>query len=57
MIYYKGIVGHYTIVLIFPDHLGRMAKIYLKGNTKKREKNVKGRDDTSTIPTTIFIYL
>ena len=58
MIYYKGIVGHYTIVLKFDRSLGKNDKDVLKGEYQREGiKYEGGGDDTSRIPTTIFICL
>ena len=55
MIYYKGIVRHYTIVLKFHRSLGKNGKNILKEEYRKKGIKYKGGDDTSIILTTIFI--
>ena len=56
MIYYKGIVGPYTIVLKFYRSLGKNGKNILKGEYQKEGIKYEG-GDTSRILTTIFICL
>ena len=57
MIYYKGIVGHYTIVLKFHRSLGKNGKDVLKGEYQREGIKYEVGDDTSRIPSTIFICL
>ena len=57
MIYYKGIVGHYTIVLKFYRSHGKNGKNILKGEYQKEGIKYVGGNDTSRIPATIFICL
>ena len=57
MIYYKGIVGHYTIVLKFHRSFGKNGKNVLKGENQKVGIKYEGGDDASRIPTTIFMCL
>ena len=42
MIYYKGIVGHYTIVLKFHRSLGKNGKNVLKGEYQKEGIKYEG---------------
>ena len=57
MIYYKGIVVYYTIVLKFHRSLGKNGKDVLKGEYQKERIKYEGGDYTSRIPTKIFICL
>ena len=57
MIYYKGIVGHYKIVLTFHRSLGKNGKNILKGEYPKKGIKYEGGDDATRIHSTIFICL
>ena len=53
-------MGHYTIVLKFHRSLGKNGKNVLKGEYQKegiKYERGGGGNDTSRIPTTIFICL
>ena len=57
MIYYKGIVGDYAIVLKFYILLEKTGKNTLKGEYQKEGIKYEGERDTSRIPTANFICL